>query len=96
MSGHTVTPNPAGYYDVLSGNSGAHYIVTVERTCTCKGYYYGGVLRMKCTHILAVERFAAEVLASVQGSGPDSASLASCGTCDDAPGRCPELAVELL
>lgn len=124
---HVVTANEGGFFTVLSGDSGATYIVTVERTCTCKGYFYGGVARIKCKHILAVEKFAAEVLAdapfvvpesapglvpahetmtgvmigfaapAVQGSGPGSHHPASdVARSEDAPGRCPELPVELL
>ena len=59
---HTVTADPAGFFSVLSGNSGKTYRVYPHggdlATCDCPGYHYAH----HCSHVDAVREFAAEVL----------------------------------
>jgi hypothetical protein len=62
---HTVTPTPEGF-SVLSGTSGATYLVAPLSTggaaCSCAHGTKGGRIAARCSHVRAVEAFAARVL----------------------------------
>jgi uncharacterized Zn finger protein len=60
---HTVTPNPGGWLDVLSGRSGNTYRVRPlggsAASCTCPA----GEKRQPCSHVAAAFEWAASVKA---------------------------------
>jgi hypothetical protein len=61
---HRVTPTPAGFV-VVSGTSGASYLVAPLATggaaCNCAHGRHVSALASRCSHVLAVEAFAATV-----------------------------------
>lgn len=63
---HTVTPSPAGF-DVISGTSGRRYLVKPlsmgGAACNCAFGRHSVSIASRCSHVKAVEAFAAVVLA---------------------------------
>lgn len=61
---HSVTPSPAGFV-VVSGTSGASYLVVPLQTggaaCNCAHGRHSSAIAARCSHVKAVEAFAAKV-----------------------------------
>ena len=69
---HAVTPNPEGWFDIVSAHSGNHYRVIPTAmgsaaaggaACTCEWFFRSGGLKGACSHVKAVQAYAAEVMA---------------------------------
>lgn len=85
---HSVTPTPAGFA-VLSGTSGASYLVVPLSTggaaCNCAHGRHSSAIAARCSHVRAVESFAAKVTVPAdpfRGFRDPAPAKPACWLCD--------------
>jgi len=87
---HTVTPSPAGFV-VVSGTSGASYLVVPlslgGAACNCAHGRHSSAIASRCSHVRAVEAFAARLALPAdpfQGfrDEPAAKPMVRCWLCD--------------
>jgi hypothetical protein len=80
---HSVTPSPEGFV-VVSGTSGKSYLVAPLATggahCNCAHGRHSSAIASRCSHVAAVEAFAARVLA--EQAEADKPQAVRCWLCD--------------